>query len=75
MKPFTGRVVYAEDVGGGRYTFYAPQVWMRQRRIYMPTATIKGTIRGNPVDASFSRADGCEIERWARVEPLLSHVR
>jgi hypothetical protein len=39
------------------------------------TATIKGTIRGNPVDAQFSRNDGCEIERWARVEPLLSQVK
>ena len=29
-------------------------------------ATIKGTIRGNPVDAQFARHDGCEIERWAR---------
>ena len=39
------------------------------------TATIKGSIRGDDVDASFSRRDGCEIERWARVEPLLSQVR
>ena len=28
-----------------------------------------------PVDATFSRTDGCEIERWARVEPLLAQVR
>jgi len=39
------------------------------------TATIKGTMRGEPVDASFTRTDGCEIERWKKVEPLLSHVR
>ena len=39
------------------------------------TATIKGTIRGNAVDARFSRSDGCEIERWARVEPLLAQVQ
>jgi hypothetical protein len=39
------------------------------------TATIKGTIRGQPVDASFNRTDGCEIERWAKVEPLLSQVK
>jgi len=43
VKPFTGRVVYCEDMSGHRYTFYAPQVWMRQRRILMPTATIAGT--------------------------------
>ena len=38
-----GRVVYAEDLGGRRLTFYAPQVWMRQRRVLMPTAEIRGT--------------------------------
>jgi acrylyl-CoA reductase (NADPH)/3-hydroxypropionyl-CoA dehydratase/3-hydroxypropionyl-CoA synthetase len=43
VKPFTGRVVYCESMQGRRYTFYAPQVWMRQRRIIMPTATIAGT--------------------------------
>nr|WP_294557138.1 AMP-binding protein [uncultured Rhodopila sp.] len=43
VKPFTGRVVYAEEMRGRRFTFYAPQVWTRQRRILMPTATIAGT--------------------------------
>lgn len=43
VKPFTGRVVYAEDMSGKRFTFYAPQVWTRQRKIIMPTATILGT--------------------------------
>ena len=43
VKPFVGRVVYAEDMGGRRYSFYAPQVWTRQRRILMPTARILGT--------------------------------
>lgn len=43
VKPFTGRIVYCEELAGRRFTFYAPQVWMRQRRILMPTATIAGT--------------------------------
>ncbi|MEM1053400.1 MAG: AMP-binding protein [Pseudomonadota bacterium] len=43
VKPFGGRVIYAEEMKGNRYTFYAPQVWTRQRRIYMPTAEIFGT--------------------------------
>jgi acrylyl-CoA reductase (NADPH)/3-hydroxypropionyl-CoA dehydratase/3-hydroxypropionyl-CoA synthetase len=46
-KPFTGRVVLSEDMAGRRYTFYAPQVWMRQRRIYLPTANIWGTHLSN----------------------------
>ncbi len=43
VKPFQGRVLYAEDMSGRRFTFYAPQVWTRQRRILMPTAAILGT--------------------------------
>ncbi|MBO9315153.1 MAG: propionyl-CoA synthase subunit Pcs, partial [Chloroflexus sp.] len=47
IKPFTGRIVYFEDVGGRRYSFFAPQIWVRQRRIYMPTAQIFGTHLSN----------------------------
>jgi hypothetical protein len=38
-------------------------------------ATIKGEIRGDPVDATFKRSDGCEITRWDRVKALLAEVR
>lgn len=47
VKPYIGRVVYAEDMSNRRYSFYAPQVWMRQRRVYMPTANIWGTHLNN----------------------------
>ena len=43
VKPSVGRVVYAEELAGRRFSFYAPQVWMRQRRILMPSAEIRGT--------------------------------
>ncbi|HYW31801.1 MAG TPA: AMP-binding protein [Gemmatimonas sp.] len=43
VQPFSGRVVYFEDMADRRYSFYAPQVWMRQRRILLPTASILGT--------------------------------
>ncbi len=43
VQPFTGRVVYFEAMAGRRYSFYAPQVWTRQRRVLMPTASILGT--------------------------------
>ncbi|MDP5055097.1 MAG: acetyl-CoA synthetase, partial [Congregibacter sp.] len=43
VKPNIGKVVYAEDLSGHRLSFYAPQVWMRQRRIIMPSAEIRGT--------------------------------
>jgi acrylyl-CoA reductase (NADPH) / 3-hydroxypropionyl-CoA dehydratase / 3-hydroxypropionyl-CoA synthetase len=43
VKPYTGRVVYCEEMAGRRYAFYAPQVWTRQRRILMPSASILGT--------------------------------
>lgn len=45
--PFMGNVVYSEDMSGQRYSFYAPQVWMRQRRIFMPTTEIFGTHMKN----------------------------
>lgn len=47
IKPFVGRIVYYEDTGMQRYSFFAPQIWMRQRRIYMPTANIWGTHLSN----------------------------
>ncbi|QSW97621.1 AMP-binding protein [Haloterrigena alkaliphila] len=47
VRPHTGRVVYSEDVGDARYSFYAPQVWMRQRTIHMPTAEILGSHLSN----------------------------
>ena len=43
VKPNVGKVIYAEDLAGQRLSFYAPQVWMRQRRILMPSAEIRGT--------------------------------
>lgn len=39
------------------------------------TAHITGQWQGRAVDARFSRADGCEIERWENLEPVLPHVR
>ena len=44
---FQGNVVFAEEMSGRRYSFYAPQVWMRQRRIYMPTTEVFGTHMKN----------------------------
>lgn len=39
------------------------------------TAHVKGTWHGQPVDARFSRADGCEIARWEELRPVLPLVR
>jgi hypothetical protein len=36
------------------------------------TATVKGTLRGDAIDARFSRTDGCQTSRWERVKALLS---
>ena len=38
------------------------------------TATIKGQIDGRTVDATFSRANGCEIDRFKKVEPLFAEM-
>jgi hypothetical protein len=34
-------------------------------------ARITGTIDGEPVEAVLSRVDGCQIDRWERLRPLL----
>ncbi|MCG8350825.1 MAG: enoyl-CoA hydratase-related protein, partial [Chloroflexales bacterium] len=47
IKPFIGRIVYYENLDKRCYSFFAPQIWMRQRRIYMPTANIWGTHLSN----------------------------
>ncbi len=47
VRPHTGDVVYSEDLADRRYSFYAPQVWMRQREIHMPTAAILGSHLSN----------------------------
>ncbi|MFI8963166.1 SSI family serine proteinase inhibitor [Streptomyces sp. NPDC053493] len=39
------------------------------------TAHITGTWQGRAVDARFSRADGCEIDRWENLRPVLPHVK
>jgi hypothetical protein len=36
------------------------------------TATVKGTFRGEAVDAEFSRVNGCEIARWDKLSPVLA---
>lgn len=35
------------------------------------TVTVKGAIAGRPVDTTFNRTDGCQIDRWDRAVPLL----
>ncbi|MFE0651828.1 SSI family serine proteinase inhibitor [Streptomyces sp. NPDC059534] len=38
-------------------------------------AHVTGTWQGRKVDARFSRANGCEIDRWQNLEPVLPLVR
>lgn len=37
-------------------------------------ATIKGTYQGAPVDAKFTRDNGCELARWTAVAPMFGDV-
>ena len=38
------------------------------------TATIEGQIDGKRIDAKFSRTNGCEIDRFTKVEPLFAEM-
>ncbi len=46
-RPFSGRVVYLEATEGRRYAFYAPNVWMHQKRILFPSFAILATHLSN----------------------------
>ncbi len=37
-------------------------------------AVVRGTWQGRPVDAKFTRTDGCELHRWSSVGPLFGDV-
>jgi hypothetical protein len=34
------------------------------------TADVRGTYKGRPIQAQFNRTNGCEIERWDKVQFL-----
>jgi acrylyl-CoA reductase (NADPH)/3-hydroxypropionyl-CoA dehydratase/3-hydroxypropionyl-CoA synthetase len=70
IKPFVGRIVYFEELGGQRYSFFAPQIWMRQRRIYMPTANIFGTHLSNAYEI-LCLNDAISAGLLAITEPVL----
>ena len=38
------------------------------------TARVTGSVAGSPVDARFSRSNGCDIARWDALAPLLGSV-
>jgi enoyl-CoA hydratase/carnithine racemase/NADPH:quinone reductase-like Zn-dependent oxidoreductase len=46
-RPFTGVVVYLEDTTGDRVSFYAPNVWMHQKRVLFPGFAILGSHLSN----------------------------
>jgi enoyl-CoA hydratase/carnithine racemase/NADPH:quinone reductase-like Zn-dependent oxidoreductase len=46
-RPFTGVIVYTESTDGERLSFYAPNVWMHQKRILWPTFAILGSHLSN----------------------------
>lgn len=37
-------------------------------------ATVKGTWQGKPIDAKFTRFDGCQLHRWSAVGVLFGPV-
>lgn len=46
-RPFTGVVVYLEDTREDRLSFYAPNVWMHQKRVLFPGFAILGSHLSN----------------------------
>jgi enoyl-CoA hydratase/carnithine racemase/NADPH:quinone reductase-like Zn-dependent oxidoreductase len=46
-RPFTGVVVYVEDTAADRLSFYAPNVWMYEKRVLFPAFAILGSHLSN----------------------------
>lgn len=51
-RPHTGRVVYLESTDGQRFSFYAPNVWMHQKRVLFPSFAILGSHLSNAHQAA-----------------------
>jgi enoyl-CoA hydratase/carnithine racemase/NADPH:quinone reductase-like Zn-dependent oxidoreductase len=51
-RPHGGRVVYLDGGKGRRFSLYAPNVWMHQKRIFFPTFTILGSHLSNAHQAA-----------------------
>ena len=46
-RPFTGAVVYVESTDARRLSFYAPNVWMHEKRVLFPSFSILGSHLSN----------------------------
>jgi acrylyl-CoA reductase (NADPH)/3-hydroxypropionyl-CoA dehydratase/3-hydroxypropionyl-CoA synthetase len=51
-RPHGGRVVYLEGGEGRRFSFYAPNVWMHQKRILFPGFALLGSHLSNAHEAA-----------------------
>ena len=63
-----------EAAGGAAFAPLAPDAICTELYGGPQTATVTGTVDGEPVDARFSRINGCEISRWDALAPLLGSV-
>ena len=73
-RPFTGVVVYLESTSDDRLSFYAPNVWMHQKRVLFPTFAILGSHLSNAqqadevvrlLDAGALTTQPPAVEPWA----------
>ncbi|MBI1847738.1 MAG: AMP-binding protein [Candidatus Rokubacteria bacterium] len=76
VRPHTGRVVYLESTEDQRLSFYAPNVWMHQKRVLFPTFAILGSHLSNAwqaeevvrlLDAGALAVHRPVIEPWERL--------
>ena len=62
----------ADSTGGDPFRVTPPGTMCTQEYGGPETARVEGSFRGQPVAASLSLRDGCEIDRWTRLGELLS---
>lgn len=66
----------AKAAAEGKDPFAKTRVGVMCTMIYggPQTATVTGTWRGQTINASFNRKNGCEIHRWELASPLVGEV-
>ncbi|MEU2432295.1 SSI family serine proteinase inhibitor [Streptomyces sp. NPDC007861] len=70
-----GRLAELSESGGDPFEGIPGDSMCTQMYGGRATARITGTWKGHTVDAAFDRTNGCEIDRWEKLEPVLPTAR
>ncbi|UUN27913.1 subtilase-type protease inhibitor [Streptomyces sp. FIT100] len=70
-----GRLAELSEGGGDPFEGIPGDSMCTQMYGGRATARITGTWQGRAVEAAYDRTNGCEIDRWEKLEPVLPTAR